>query len=313
MAGNNRLIYLALGGAGEIGMNTYLYGYGPKDRERFILVDMGVTFPDMESSPGVELIMADPAWIQARADRLEGIFITHAHEDHVGALGLLWPRLKVPVYARRFTAAIAKSKMDRAGQDTTAVRQAAPFPHMVEAGPFRVGFLPVSHSIPESSSLVIDSPAGRILHTADFKIDPTPVVGDPFDPVAFRAVGDSGVKVMTCDSTNVFSTHPGRSEASLAGPIRALMAELAPEYGTGCPVAVVYRASQPDELVLRTTVGELASTAQSNALQRSALILVGRTLNQDNFGQSRLYADDYDRRYRPRGAEPRFPAGTEGL
>ena len=117
-------------------MNMYLYGYGPEGAERFILVDMGVSFPTMESTPGVELIMADPAWIQARADRLEAIFITHGHEDHVGALGLLWHRLKAPVYARRFTAALAKAKMERAGQDTGAVRQEAPWPHVVHAGPF---------------------------------------------------------------------------------------------------------------------------------------------------------------------------------
>src|SRR6187200_1295626 len=176
MAKPDRLIYLALGGAGEIGMNMYLYGYGPEGAERFILVDMGVSFPTMESTPGVDLIMADPAWIQARADRLDRIFITHGHEDHVGALGLLWHRLKAPVYARRFTAALAKGKMERAGQDTSAVRQEAAWPHMVQAGPFRVGFLPISHSIPESSALVIDTPAGRILHSGDFKADPTPLV-----------------------------------------------------------------------------------------------------------------------------------------
>ena len=107
----DRLIYLALGGAGEIGMNMYLYGYGPEGKERFILVDMGVSFPTMESTPGVELIMADPSFIQARADRLEAIFITHGHEDHVGALGLLWHRLKAPVHARRFTAAVEARPM----------------------------------------------------------------------------------------------------------------------------------------------------------------------------------------------------------
>ena len=181
MAKPDRLIYLALGGAGEIGMNMYLYGYGPEGAERFILVDMGVSFPTMESTPGVDLIMADPAWIQARADRLEAIFITHGHEDHVGALGLLWHRLKKPVHARRFTAALAKSKMERAGQPTDAVRQEAPWPHVVHAGPFSVGFLPIAHSIPESSALVIDTPAGRIFHCADFKSDPTPLVGEPFD------------------------------------------------------------------------------------------------------------------------------------
>ena len=137
MAKPDRLIYLALGGAGEIGMNMYVYGYGPAGAERLILVDCGVTFPTMESSPGVDLIMADPAWVQARADRLEAIFITHAHEDHVGALGLLFHRLQAPVYARRFTAAIAQMKMERAGQDTAMVRQAQPWPHVVHAGPFR--------------------------------------------------------------------------------------------------------------------------------------------------------------------------------
>ena len=139
MAKPDRLIYLPLGGAGEIGMNMYLYGYGPEGAERFILVDMGVSFPTMESTPGVDLIMADPAWIQARADRLEAIFITHGHEDHLGALGLLWHRLRKPVYARRFTAALAKAKMERAGQPTDEVRQVDVWPHVVHAGPFTVG------------------------------------------------------------------------------------------------------------------------------------------------------------------------------
>ena len=107
----NRLIYLPLGGAGEVGMNAYVYGYGPKDRERLILVDMGVTFPDMDSTPGVDLILPDLSWLEARLDQLEAIFITHAHEDHIGALGHLWGRLKKPVYARRFTATIGRLKL----------------------------------------------------------------------------------------------------------------------------------------------------------------------------------------------------------
>ncbi|MER2509417.1 ribonuclease J [Amaricoccus sp.] len=264
MAAKNRLIYLALGGAGEIGMNMYVYGYGPRGAERYILVDMGVTFPDMDGSPGVDLIMADPAWLQARADRLEGIFITHAHEDHVGALGLLWNRLKAPVYARRFTAAIAQSKMERSGQDSTQVRQVNAWPHMVSAGPFSVGFVPVSHSIPESSSLVIETPAGRVLHSADFKTDPTPVVGDPFDPEVFRAIGDLGVKVMTCDSTNVFSTHPGRSEATLTDPIGALMREA-------------------EEMVVATTfasnVARLKTLAEAGHAAGRQVVVLGRAMN----------------------------------
>jgi ribonuclease J len=260
----DRLTYLALGGAGEIGMNMYLYGYGPEGSERFILVDAGVSFPDMESTPGVELIMADPAFVQARADRLEAIFITHAHEDHVGAVGILWHRLQAPVYARRFTAAIAKSKMERAGQDTTVVRQVDPWPRMVHAGPFTVGFVPLSHSIPESAALVIDTPAGRVVHTADFKVDLTPVVGEPFDAEVFRAIGDHGVKAMVCDSTNVFSPHPGRSEASLAAPIGALIAE-----AKGLVVATTFASN----------VARLKTLAEAGRAAGRQVVVLGRAMN----------------------------------
>ncbi|MBL3567173.1 MBL fold metallo-hydrolase, partial [Rhodovulum sulfidophilum] len=141
----NRLIYLPLGGAGEIGMNAYVYGYGAPGKERLILVDLGVTFPNMETSPGVDLIFADMAWLEERRDRLEAIFITHAHEDHVGALGHLWPRLKAPVYARPFTGTLARLKMEDQGQDPETVRFVEPWPNRIEAGPFQVSYLPVSH------------------------------------------------------------------------------------------------------------------------------------------------------------------------
>lgn len=134
---DSRLIYLPLGGAGEIGMNCYVYGYGPKGKERYILVDLGVTFPDMDSTPGVDLIMPDISWIAERADRLEAIFITHAHEDHVGGVGHLWQRLGKPVYARSFTAWHARRKMEDAGQPEDEVITASAFPEMIEAGPSR--------------------------------------------------------------------------------------------------------------------------------------------------------------------------------
>jgi ribonuclease J len=265
MAKRERLIYLALGGAGEIGMNMYVYGYGPEGAERYIVVDVGVTFPNMETSPGVDLITADPAWIQARADRLEAIFITHAHEDHVGALGLLYPKLKAPVYARRFTGAIAQTKMERAGQDTGHVRIVQPWPHTVHAGPFTVGFVPVSHSIPESSSLVIDTPAGRLVHSADFKVDPTPLVGEAFDPEAFRAIGDKGVLALICDSTNVFQTHAGRSEATLKAPIEALMRE-----AEGMVVATTFASN----------VARLKTLAEAGKAAGRTVVVVGRAMNQ---------------------------------
>ncbi len=217
MSKKERLIFLPLGGAGEIGMNAYVYGWGAPGRERLILVDLGVTFPDMDTTPGVSLIMPDIGWLAENAERLEAIFITHAHEDHVGAIGRLYSQLKAPVHARPFTAWHAKRKMDEAGQNPDAVRVVLPYPEQIEAGPFRVSFLPLSHSIPESSGLVIDTPAGRLLHTGDFKLDETPVLGDPFDESLWREVAGEGVHALICDSTNVFSDRPGRSEASV-GP-----------------------------------------------------------------------------------------------
>jgi ribonuclease J len=220
----NRLIYLPLGGAGEIGMNTYVYGYGPADKERLIVVDLGVTFPDMDSSPGVDLIMADIAWLEARKDRIDGIFITHGHEDHLGALGHLWPKLKRPLFARKFTGTLGKLKLEEYGLPVDALTIVAARPHVVEAGPFKVQFVPISHSIPECSMLIIDTPAGRIVHTGDFKLDATPVVGEGWDEAAMRAIAaEMPVKVLACDSTNVFSTHAGRSESTLRDPIRDLV------------------------------------------------------------------------------------------
>ena len=178
----DRLIYLPLGGAGEVGMNAYVYGYGPKGKERLIVVDLGVGFPDMDTSPGVDLILPDLTWLADNKDRIEGIFITHAHEDHVGAVGHAYAMLGAPIYARAFTAHIARRKLDDSGVGAEAVTVCAPWPATVSVGPFTVGFAPVSHSIPESAGLVIDTPDGRIVHSGDFKIDPGPLVGDPWNP-----------------------------------------------------------------------------------------------------------------------------------
>ncbi|GKY87817.1 ribonuclease J [Sinisalibacter aestuarii] len=219
----NRLIYLPLGGAGEIGMNAYVYGWGKPGEERLILVDLGVTFPDMDTTPGVNLIMPDISFLKENIDRLEAIFITHAHEDHVGAVGRLWPELKVPVYARAFTGHLAQLKLEDAGQDPSNVEIVGAWPEKVEAGPFKVAFLPISHSIPESAGLVIDSPGGRIVHTGDFKLDPAPGVGEPWDEALWREATGGRVRALVCDSTNVFSPHPGRSEAGLKSEIEALV------------------------------------------------------------------------------------------
>lgn len=217
-----RLIYLPLGGAGEIGMNAYVYGYGAPGKERLILVDLGVSFGDMDSSPGIDLIMPDLTWLQQNRDRLEAIFITHGHEDHLGAVGHLWQRLGVPIYARQFTGALVRLKLEEAGHPANTVNITGPRPEVTRVGPFTVQFVPVSHSIPESAALIIDTPAGRVVHTGDFKLDGTPVVGDPFDPELWHEIASEGrgVKALACDSTNIFATHPGRSESILAQPIQ---------------------------------------------------------------------------------------------
>lgn len=261
----DRLIYLPLGGAGEIGMNAYVYGYGAPGQERLIVVDLGVTFPDMESTPGVDLIFADVEWLEENADRIEGIFVTHAHEDHVGAVGHLWSRLRAPVYARKFTAHHAKRKMEEQGNDPNDVIEADVWPATVTAGPFTVGFAPISHSIPESSAMVIDSPAGRIVHTGDFKVDETPLVGEPFDRAQFAEIAKDGVKALACDSTNVFSPNPGRSEASV-GPEIVKLVQNAP----GMFVATTFASN----------VARVKTLAEAGVAAGRSVCLLGRAMRR---------------------------------
>lgn len=264
---SDRLIFLPLGGAGEIGMNAYVFGYGPEGRERLILVDLGVTFPDMETTPGVDLIMPDITWLADRADRLEAIFITHAHEDHVGGVGHLWSRLKAPIYARAFTGLIARHKLEEAGVLEDPLTIVGAWPEQIEAGPFRVGFMPVSHSIPESASLVIDTPAGRIVHSGDFKLDGSPVVGEAFDAAAWHTMAreGEGVQAFTCDSTNVFSPHPGRSEATLAAPLQELISG-----ARGMVVATTFASN----------VARLKTLAEAAVASGRSICLLGRAMRR---------------------------------
>ena len=219
----DRLIYLPLGGAGEIGMNLYVYGYGPKDNERLIVVDLGVAFPDMDTTPGVDLIFPDISWLKDRRNQLDAIFITHAHEDHIGALGHLWSELGAPVYARNFTSKIARRKLEENGQSGPIVNVVSSWPDTTKVGPFEVSYLPVPHSIPESSALVIDTPKGRLIHSGDFKLDENPVVGEAFDYEMWQKVCSSGIRAFICDSTNVFSENEGRSESEVAPEIKKLI------------------------------------------------------------------------------------------
>ena len=262
---SERLIYLPLGGAGEIGMNAYVYGYGKPGQERLILVDLGVTFPDMDTTPGVDLIYADITWLKERADRLEAIFITHAHEDHIGAVAHCYEALGAPVYARAFTANIARRKMGEHGQPEDAVQTASAWPEQIKAGPFTIGFLPVSHSIPESAALVIDTPAGRVLHSGDFKLDENPVVGEAFDPELWTEIGKSGVKALVCDSTNVFSSHPGRSESEVGPAITELVSN-----ASGMVVATTFASN----------VARVKTLAQAGERAGRSVVLLGRAMRR---------------------------------
>ncbi len=262
---SERLIYLPLGGAGEIGMNAYVYGYGAPGKERLILVDLGVAFPDMDTTPGVDLIMPDISWLAERADQLEGIFITHAHEDHIGAVAHLYSRLNVPVYARAFTANIARRKMEEQGHDPDAVVTISPWPEVTKLGPFTIGAVPISHSIPESGGLVIDSPAGRVIHTGDFKLDANPIVGEAFDPDLWAEISKDGVQALVCDSTNVFSPHAGRSESDLGDNITKLISE-----ASGMVAATTFASN----------VARVKTLAQAGERAGRSIVLLGRAMRR---------------------------------
>jgi ribonuclease J len=260
-----RLIYLPLGGAGEIGMNCYVYGYGKPGEERLIVVDMGVAFPDMDSTPGVDIIMPDIAWLRENKARIEGLFITHAHEDHIGAVGHSFGHLAAPIYARAFTANLARQKLAEYGIEGKSVTTCSKYPEVVQVGPFKVSFVPISHSIPESSGLCIDTPAGRVLHTGDFKLDHNPLVGEPWDPDLWAELSKGGVKALVCDSTNVFSRHPGRSEEIVGPAVEGLVAD-----AQGLVVATTFASN----------VARLKTLAEAGDRAGRSICLLGRAMRR---------------------------------
>lgn len=207
---NNELLFCALGGSGEIGMNVNLYGHAGK----WLMVDCGVTFAD-HAYPGIDVVLPDLSFIEERVDQLAGLVLTHGHEDHIGALPYLAEDLGVPLYATKFTAGLIRTKLDEEG-NTKRIKL-----HIIEpggdfaVGPFTVRFVPMAHSIPEPNALVIETAAGRVFHTGDWKLDDNPVIGKPATPEALTAIGDTGITALVCDSTNVFNVERSGSEASV--------------------------------------------------------------------------------------------------
>jgi ribonuclease J len=265
MNGGDELVFAPLGGVGEIGMNLGLYGLGRPGRKTWMVVDFGVSFAAEEHLPGIDLVLPDIRYLVEERRNVTGIVLTHAHEDHFGALVDLWPRLKVPVYATPFTAALLQSKL-------AAEPNAPEIPVTVvllggrfTLGPFDVELVSVAHSIPESNALIIRTPLGNVLHTGDWKLDPTPIIGLPTDEAKLRALGDEGVRAIVGDSTNAVREGRSPSESDVAVTLETLIRE-AP-----ARVAVTTFASN----VARVRAAALAARACGREV-----VVVGRAMDR---------------------------------
>jgi ribonuclease J len=258
------LVFVPLGGVGEIGMNFALYGFGPASAREWIVVDVGVTFPDA-TLPGVDLVLPDTRFIEQQVKNLRGIVITHAHEDHYGALHEIWPRLKAPVWMTPFAAGLLEAK--RQGEynapkiPVTIYRAGDTF----EIGPFKIEAVPVSHSIPEPVSLAITTPLGTVIHTGDWKLDPAPEIGPMTDEARFRALGDAGVLALICDSTNAMREGESPSEQAVGVGLRGVI-EKAPGR-----VAVTTFSSN---------VGRIRSIAEAARDTGRQVLVLGRSLKR---------------------------------
>lgn len=265
MTPQNELLFLALGGSGEIGMNVNLYGCDGK----WLMVDLGMSFAD-PGYPGVDLVFADLEFIEDRADDLLGIVLTHAHEDHIGAVPYFAADLAVPLYATPFTADLVRRKLEEAGLAETVelivIDHLDDFVPGGKGSPFCVRYLPLAHSIAEGNGILIETPYGRVFHTGDWKLDPAPQIGEPSTPEELTEIGDGGVLALVCDSTNVFNPEPSGSE----GAVRVALQEEVARHG-GKRVVVTTFASNVARL---QTLGEVARVTGRQ------LCIAGRSLDR---------------------------------
>lgn len=258
-----QFVFLPLGGSNEIGMNLNAYGYGPEHNRKWIVVDCGVTFAAEEHISGVEVILPDPEFLEGVQDDILAIILTHAHEDHIGALGYLWTRLKAPLYATAFTAELIKDKIKEQGLDGKVELNVVPLKAQLKIGPFEIEYITITHSIAEPNGLKITTPLGTVFHTGDWKIDPNPLVGEQTDISAITKMGDEGVLAMVCDSTNVFVHGESGSEASVR---EELIKQIAAQKGK---VAVACFASN---------VARLTSAIEGARLAGRKVCLMGRSM-----------------------------------
>jgi ribonuclease J len=263
--GGDELVFLPLGGAGEIGMNLNLYGYGPAERRRWLVVDLGITFASGDP-PGVTVVMPDPGYLEARREDIAGLLLTHAHEDHLGAVAYLWPRLRCPVFATRFALAVLMRKLADAG-----IADAVPIHEVALAGRFRIGpfdleLVTLTHSIPEPNAVAIRTPAGLVLHTGDWKLDPDPVVGAQADEAALARLGDEGVLAMICDSTNALDHGRSGSEGDLYSSLLRIV--------ESCPYRVAVACFASNIARVQTLASIAAATGRH-------LVLAGASLKRN--------------------------------
>jgi ribonuclease J len=263
MPKSDELVFLPLGGSGEIGMNFNAYGFGPAHRRQWIVVDCGITFGRETDTPGVDIIMPDIRFLAEQREAVLGIIATHAHEDHIGAIAPLWPSLKCPIYATPFTARLIEGKLAEAGLAVPV--HEVPVGGSLKLGPFAIDFISITHSILEPNLLAIRTPLGVIAHTGDWKIDPDPVMGEATDTAAIQKLGDEGVLALVCDSTNALVPGHSGSEAK----VRASLADLIG--GLKGRVAVTSFASN---------VARLDSIAHAAKTHGRKLALVGRSMHK---------------------------------
>ena len=254
------LIFLPLGGSGEIGMNANLYHY----KGRWLMIDLGISFPD-DTMPGVDVVLPDLRFIEARAEKLEAIILTHAHEDHFGAIPYLWERLKVPVYGTAFTLALLRRKLAEARLDVHIPMHEIDYNIDYSFGPFSVELVSMTHSIPDPAALVLRTPEGVILHTGDWKFDPTPMLGDDADKARLRALGDEGVMALIGDSTNAMIEGHTPSEAVACEGLTQVIAQAEQMVAITC---------------FASNVARIESIITAASANNRSVCIAGRALNR---------------------------------
>ena len=264
-AREDELVFLPLGGSGEIGMNFNAYGFGPADDRQWIIVDCGVLFGREGHTPGVDLIMPDIRYLAEQRENVLGIVATHAHEDHIGAIAPLWPSLRCPIYSTPFTARLIAGKLEEAGLSGKVRVKEVPVGGQLSLGPFNLDFISITHSILEPNLLAIRTPLGVVAHTGDWKIDPDPVLGEQTDAAALEKLGNEGVLALVCDSTNALVPGTSGSEASVRDTLIQLVGTLKGR------VAVTGFASN---------VARLDTVARAAKAHGRKIALVGRSMQK---------------------------------